>query len=444
MSRGAPDPGLTARPGSLASAFASFSIVPFRWVWLAALCGSSGRFAVILVAGWEAFRLGGHSALWPSLVSFFLFVPITVFGLVTGSYADRLNRAKLGAAGQAVSAAACAAAAAGVLAHAMSLGGVLVTAAVVGVGNSIQGPARQALIPALVGPDRMVNAALATRIAQQGSELVGPAMGTAVLTAAGPGWAFALCAGYYAVGGATLLHVRRHATRAPGGPRVPVRSQVSEGVGYIRRTRPIGLLLGWMACHCSLTMATFGILPTIAAVNFQGSAGAYGLLLTTFGAGSVLGPVWLMSVRRQPGPGWVLFATGVLSGAPLVALGLTHTEWLGMVMAALAGMGQAVFMSLIYASAMRCSLDLMRGRVSSVQLSLATGVMGMASLGWGALVPVLAVGLVLAAPGAVFVLICFALIGKVTWVNGAVSDQDTAVRAAEVARASPLTEGQAL
>jgi hypothetical protein len=32
----------------------------FRSVWAGALSGNSGRFAVILVAGWEAFRQGHH------------------------------------------------------------------------------------------------------------------------------------------------------------------------------------------------------------------------------------------------------------------------------------------------------------------------------------------------------------------------------------------------
>ena len=72
--------------------FSSLGIRSFRWVWLAALSGNSGRFAVILVAGWEAYRLGDHSSLWPSLVSMLLLVPSMFFGLFAGSLADRFNR----------------------------------------------------------------------------------------------------------------------------------------------------------------------------------------------------------------------------------------------------------------------------------------------------------------------------------------------------------------
>lgn len=427
-------PDRTRRASHFRQAFAPFSVVAFRWVWAAALSANSGRFAVILAGGWEAYRLGGHSALWPSLVSFFLLFPITMFGLVAGSFADRLNRARLAAAGQAVNAAACAGAAVLTLTHMISLAGVLVVAAVVGIGNAIQAPAWQALVPALVGAERMVNAALATRIAQQGSELIGPAMGTLVLTTAGPGSAFALCAALYAAGMIMLLRVGRHASATVvTAPPAPVRDQVLDGVSYIRGTAPLGLLFVWVTCHCSLTMATFGILPTIASVNFHGAAGAYGLLLTAFGAGAILGPLSLMVMRGQRGPGWILFLTGVLSGAPLVVLGLTHLEWLAVLMSMAAGMGQAVFMAMIYASVMRCARNSMRGRVASVQLSATTGAMGIASLGWGALVPVFSAGLLLAAPGAVFVAICLALAARVPVLDRSVRAQDDAVRALELA-----------
>lgn len=430
--------GQNQAPAGFRQAFAAFAVVSFRWVWMASLTGNSGRFAMILVGGWEAYRIGGHSALWPSLVSFFLLFPTMMFGLIAGSFADRLNRAALAAAGQAVNAAACTVAAVLVFTHAINLAGVLTTAAVVGVGNSIQGPAWQALIPALVGHERMVNAALATRIAQQGSELVGPAIGTVVLTTAGPGWAFALCAALYGGGTAMLAHVRHPAKAAiTTAPRTAVRLQVAEGVSYIRRTSPLGLLFVWVTCHCTLTMATFGILPTIASVDFHGAAGVYGLLLTAFGAGAILGPVSLMALRHQRGPGWILFVTGVLSGAPLAVLGLTHREWLAVVMSMLAGMGQAIFMAMIYASVMRCAQNSMRGRVSSVQLSVTTGAMGMASLGWGALVSVVSAGVVLAAPGALFVVICLVLVGRVPVLNDSVHSRDRAVRALDLSGSLP-------
>lgn len=403
--------------GALRAAMEPFSIAAFRSVWLGALSGNSGRFAVILVAGWEAFRQGHHSAIWPSLVSMLILLPTALFGLVSGGLADRLNRATQAAAGQAMAAVATLGAAACIFTHVASLATTLVAAALVGVSNSVQGPAWQALIPNLVGKERMVNAALSTRIAQQGSELVGPAIGTVVLTTAGPGWTFVACSLFYAVGMVLLARIRRQVRPGPRAPGTMLH-EVRAGVAYLKATSPLGLLFVWVTLHCCLTMATFGILPTIATVNFGGGgAGVYGLLLTAFGAGSILGPLLAMALSLRTRPGTMLWVTGLLSGAPLIVVGLSHLEWLAVAMECLAGIGQAVFMAVIYASVQTCAHDAIRGRVSSIQLTSTTGAMGLASIGWGALVGAASAGLLLALPGGLFVLVCLALTGKLAGLN---------------------------
>jgi MFS family permease len=406
---------------TLRSALEPFSIAAFRSVWLGALSGNSGRFAVILVAGWEAFREGHHSAIWPSLVSMLILLPIAVFGLPAGGLADRVNRATQAAVGQAVAAVATAGAAVCIFMHVASLATTLSAAALVGVANAIQGPAWQALIPTIVGKERMVSAALSTRIAQQGSELVGPAIGTAILTTVGPGWTFLACSLFYAVGVAMMARVRGQVRPAPRVARTTMWHEVRAGVSYLRTTAPLGLLFVWVTLHCCLTMATFGILPTVATVNFGGAAGAYGLLLTAFGAGSILGPLLVMGFSNRARPGSLLWITGVLSGAPLIVVGLSHLEWLSVAMECLAGVGQAVFMAVIYASVQTCAKDAVRGRVASIQLTSTTGAMGLASIAWGALVGVASVGFVLAVPSALFVLVCLLLTKRASGLNRAVA-----------------------
>ena len=156
--------------------YAAFEVRAFRWVWIAVLSGNSGRFAVLLVAGWEAYRLGHGSSLWPSLVSMLLLVPSMFFGLFAGGMADRHNRARLAAIGELINAGGCGVGAVLVLAGQLSLPALLLLTAVVGIGNSVQAPAWQAMVPGLVGERRLLNASMATRIAQQGAELTGPAL----------------------------------------------------------------------------------------------------------------------------------------------------------------------------------------------------------------------------------------------------------------------------
>ena len=199
------------------------------------------------------------------------------------------------------------------------------------------------------------------------------------------------------------------------------------GVSYLRSTLPLALLFIWVTFHCCLTMATFGILPTIATVNFGGAAGVYGLLLTAFGAGSILGPLLVMALSDRSRLGSILWVTGVLSGAPLIVVGLSRVEWLAVAMECLAGIGQSVFMAVIYASVQTCAHDAIRGRISSIQLASTTGAMGLASIGWGALAGVASAGLVLAVPGGFFVLVCLVLTKSVSGLNRAFDRQAASV-----------------
>lgn len=387
--------------------FAAFEVVAFRWVWAGALSGNSGRFAVILVAGWEAYRLGHHSSVWPSLVSMLLLVPSMFFGLFAGSVADRHNRALMATIGQLVNAAACAVGALLTVTGELDLTNLLAVTALVGIGNSVQGPAWQAMIPAIVGPGRLLNASMTARIAQQGAELTGPAVGTVVLTTAGPGATFLVCTMFYAAGMIMFWHLRRSVStpsRPQDGP--SALASIAVGLSYLREQRPIGTLLVWVGLHCSLTMASIGILPALASANLGGNAGAYGLLLAAFGFGSVVGPLLMMWLSARVSVVATLIVSGVLSGLPLISLGLVHQIDVAVVSSAAAGAAQAVFMAAIYSANQGASIDAMRGRVASVQLSLTTGAMGLASIGWGALVAPFTAGVVLAVPGAVFVAAC--------------------------------------
>ncbi|MDA8149208.1 MAG: MFS transporter [Actinomycetota bacterium] len=427
--------------------FASLRIVPFRWVAAGVLSGNSGRFAVLLVAGWEAYRLGGHSSVWPSLVSMFLLVPSMFFGLFAGSVADRHNRALMATTGQLVNASACSTAAWLTVTGRLDLTNLLVVAAAVGIGNSVQGPAWQAMVPEIVGPRRLLNASMTARIAQQGAELTGPALGTVVLTAAGPGAAFLVCSSFYVVGVAMFWRTR-HSVRTPerGAGRPGVLAPIGEGLVYVRRRAPLGTLLVWVGLHCSLTMASIGILPAVATANLRGNAGAYGLLLASFGFGSVLGPLLMMRWGRRLPVVPLLVASGLMSGLPLVSLGLVHQFGVDVVSSAAAGAAQAVFMAAIYSASQGVADDSMRGRVASVQLSLTTGAMGLASIGWGALVAVLAPGIVLAIPGAVFVVACapFALgrrrIAAAVEAHRSPDPRAGSVPRGEVERAGPVVD----
>lgn len=198
----------------------------------------------------------------------------------------------------------------------------------------------------------------------------------------------------------------RHAVHTPTRPldRPGILAPVVEGLSYVRHQAPIGTLLVLVGLHRSLAMASIGILPAVATANLRGSAGACGLLLAAFGLGSVFGPLEMMWLDSQVFAVPVLVVAGISSGLPIVSLGLVRQMDVDLASSVVAGAAQAVFMAGIFSTSQGASNDTVRGRVASVQLWLTTGAMGFASIGWGALAASIAPGVVLAIPGAAFVI----------------------------------------
>ena len=167
----------------------AFDRPPFRWVWLSVLGANSGRFCIVLVAGYEAYRVG-HSATWSGSIMMVTLLPIIVVAPVAGGLADRYNRAVMMACGMGTATTACLLLTIVSLAGLVSLPLLVGLVALIGVGAAVQLPAWQAVLPGLLGRDRLLNGSMLAQMAQQGAELTGPAIGTAVLVAAGTTAAF--------------------------------------------------------------------------------------------------------------------------------------------------------------------------------------------------------------------------------------------------------------
>lgn len=383
-------------PGILAA----FESPEFRWVWLSVLAANSGRFCVVLVAGYEAYRVG-HSATWSGSIMMVTLLPIIVVAPIAGGLADRRNRAVVMGCGMGTATAACLLLTVVTLAGIASLPLLIGLVLVIGVGLAVQLPAWQAVLPGLLGPHRLLNGSMLAQIAQQGAQLTGPAIGTAVLVFAGTAPAFGLCTAFYLLGALAALRVRR-AVPAPQGTHRGLFTPVLHGFAYLARHATLRLLILFVALHCALTMAFNGILPELAQEHLGGGGSVYGLLLTSVGLGAVGGPLLLVVFGRRLRDVHVLFGSGLLSGALLAALGIATSLPVAGVLAFGTGAAQAVFMAVFLALSQTLTAEPMRGRVSSAQVVITAGSMSLLSMGWGMLAGPWGPALTMLVPGLAF------------------------------------------
>ncbi len=398
------------------SMFASFRVYGFGRIWAAILSGNSGRFSIIVVAGWEAYKIS-HSAFWSSIIAFCILIPVAAVGPIAGAAADRVNKASQMAVGQSVALLSALVAAVFLIIGRPSLLLMVLTTAGVGVGNAIQNPAWSSLTPAVIGVRRMVNGGAMIRIAQQGSEFLGPAVATPLLVKLGPAPVYLLATVCYAVATSLSISLRNHVPHTPYVKR-GIYNPLKEALAYVStKQRMVGGLLILVGLHCGLTMAYTGLLPKLAQTNLRGAGGIYGELMTAVGIGAIAGAVFVILGARWLDLKFMLVLTGIISGLSLVLLGISKDVFLALFGALLVGASQSAFMALYLALLQGSTAREVRGRVAAFSNILVGSTMSTFALLWGALTSAFPVVWVLAVPGVVFVVCLGIMIAVTPWLK---------------------------
>ena len=171
-------------------------------------------------ASWLVYRLT-DSAFLLGLVAFVGQIPTLVLAPLAGVYIDRWNRHRVLVVTQALSLMQSFAMGALTLAGIISVRDVLILQACQGVINAFDTPARQSFVIEMVGDRRdLANAIALNSSLVNGSRMIGPAVGGALIAAVGEGWCFMLDAVSYVAVIASLL-----AMRVPPRPVPPMASR---------------------------------------------------------------------------------------------------------------------------------------------------------------------------------------------------------------------------
>jgi MFS family permease len=232
-------------------------------------------------------------------------------------------------------------------------------------------PARQALIPALVARDHLLNAyTMMTTLVQVGG-LVGPVIAGLALILGGPALGYAAHAlSYVAVLLAlALLKVPPVVTSGRG---VSVASVV-EGLKFVG-SRP--LILGLLGLDMAAML--FGyyqiLLPIIARDVLHVGEVGFGMLSAAPAAGALVGASAMLILGSLRRPGVVMLLAVAAYGCALVGLGLSTLFPLSLLFAGLLGVTDALSVTIRHTTVQLSTPDELRGRVSSAfQISVQGG-----------------------------------------------------------------------
>ena len=197
--------------------------------------------------------------------------------------------------------------------------------AVYGVFEAGFRPAAGGLIPQLVESEHLQQANALIGLAMNFGTILGPAAAGLLIVATGPGEAIAIDAATFAVSACFLLLLRApRPARAsdPGGKNFW--SELRGGIAEVRRRRWMWTFMPAMAAYHLIALPGVLALGPVIADQELGGAGAWGIITSAFGIGTIIGNG--VALRLQPSrPMFVAaIATAIAATQPIIiALGGT-------------------------------------------------------------------------------------------------------------------------
>ncbi len=267
-------------------------------MWFGACVSSIGTWMQILAQSWLVYQKSG-SALYLGLDAFFGQIPIFLFSLFGGAFADRKSRRAILLISQAIQLS-CAFILAGLAAaDIVKIWHIWCLSFTVGLAQAFGGPAYSALVPSLVEKKDLQNAIALNSIQFNLARVVGPALGGVALTRLGAQWCFTLNGFSYLAVIASLLLLKT--TFEPKQSTQSVMTSIREGIDFLRQREGMVSLIGLAFCVTLLSYPLITFLPVMARTVFHGGPNIFTLFLCLSGAGSVTGALVVAATSTKTG-----------------------------------------------------------------------------------------------------------------------------------------------
>ena len=351
----------------LPSTFSALRHRNFRLWFIGQTLSLVGTWMQSMAQGWLVFQLTG-SDFALGAITFIGTLPTLFLMLPAGALADRIPRRRVLLVTQTVMMLLAFILAALAATKTLQIWHIGVLAACLGIANSFDAPARQAMSVEMV-EDRadLTNAIALNSTIFNLARVVGPAIGGAVLAAVGATWCFALNGLSFLAVLVALLMMKLPKTHQEVRTD-PITLQIAEGIKYVWQT-PVVRTATAVVMVASLFGFSYAVLLPAYAVDVLhvGEAGL-GALNTAVGIGALVGSLMVASMARVRRKGLVLTAGSIIFPAVLFVFAFSHSFWLSL--AALSVIGVAFVSQNATANTLIQIVvpDKLRGRVMAVYM----------------------------------------------------------------------------
>jgi MFS family permease len=369
----------------------------FRW-FMVAMLGNWGSLQMQqVVRGFLVYYLtGSYAALGGMALA--NSAPRLVLALFGGVVADRMPKRVVIQAGQAFNALLTLSIALLLVFDVLRFEHLIISAVLQGISNSFTQPARQALIPEIVGLERLTNAVALNVSGMNTMRLVGPTIAGFMLAVVGFEWVYFLMTALYVLAVAALMQVPRQPVEGyEDGTRPSKRgageggrgglTDIADALRYLRGQRTLAMLLIVHLCIVVFSMPFQRLLPgfvdEVLSNSEDQTALRLGFLYTATGVGALAGSLVIASIPGRRRGKLLLYGT-VLTGLMLLAFTRSETFWLSVMIVMVMGVGQASRQALSQVLIQLHVTNEFRGRISSIMM-MEMGLTSFGTFGFGLL-----------------------------------------------------------
>ena len=342
--------------------FAALSVPNYRRYYGGQAISLIGTWMQMTAQAWLVLSIT-HSSTTLGLIVALQTLPVLLLGPYGGVVADRVDKRRLSIALQAVMGVQALILGVLTVSGEVQVWQIGILAALLGLNNAFENPARQSFMLEMVGPEHLRNAVSLNSVLANTARMIGPAVAGILIATVGEGVCFLVNAASFVAVIASLLTLDLTKLN-PTEPTPRARGQLREGLRYVRHTPELAVPLLMMAAVGCLTYEFQVSLPVMASRGLHVGSAGFGFMTGAMGFGAVLGGL-LVAARGKIGVRpLVVSAAGF--GATMSLAALAPSLPVELIALMFVGWASISFMSMGNSTLQLTAEPSMRGRVMSL------------------------------------------------------------------------------
>ncbi len=358
----------------------------FRLLWIGAFISFTGGWVQNVAQGYFVYQLTGEESKL-AMVSFFWSLPVLLFGLVAGTFADTFDKRKVMVVTQCLLACGSAFLAVATFGGFVQYWHVVAVAFFLGTVSSVEMPTRQSIVSRVVPAEELAAAVPVNAMTFNVARIVGPAIGGLLLARFGVPWCYLLNTFTFIALIFSTLKIKSDLSARPREAQ-PLMDLVLEGMLYTMRDRRLRTLFLLEAITASFGIVYMPLLPAfveqILRMNKVDAKGALGLCYTFVGIGAFAGLILVTTLSDRPWKAKIIRIAMWTISVCLVILSVARSLWVAFPCLALLGACTVAQFNTTNALFQILSPDKLRGRVLAMHIWGLNGLspFGILFFGW--------------------------------------------------------------